>query len=179
MTFVLLIWGLFGGLILYFFLANFLTVLLKTTLEKPVNSAQDIIDRGMIPFADEGAYFWKGHLLQSPNPLYQQLGKIMEVPLDWKGFCRRCKVDIQSENTHVFLGDFDALTYWCGECGKDFKEYENVDYQQSDYYSSTEVLEGSNPYSGNILNKRWTHGDEYNHHLLLFSQVRIVHFELS
>ena len=80
MKFVLLIWGLFGGLLVYFFLANFLTVLLRPQYEKPVDSVQDIIERGMITFVPDASYYWKDFLLQSPNPLYQKLGDMCVVP---------------------------------------------------------------------------------------------------
>ena len=160
-AFVFLIWGLFGGLLVYFFQANFLTVLLRPQYEKPVNSAKDIIDRGMIPFVQDTGYFFKDHLLRSPNPLYQKLGEIMVVPKDFRDYLKMLVDDIQGANTHVYLGVL--MDY----------EYEFGGYNQGDYHTSKDSLKGLSPYGGNILNKKWEYSDAYNHHLLLYHQVSI------
>ena len=162
MTLIFLIWGLFGGLLVYFFQANFLKVLLRPQYEKPVNSVKDIIERGMIPFVEDRAYFYKDHLLQSPNPLHQQLGDIMVVPKDDEEQSRMFVDDIQGGNTHVYLGVL--MDY----------EYEFGGYSKGDYYKSKDVLEGLSPYGGNILNKKWEYGDAYNHHLLIYHQVWVL-----
>ena len=158
MKFVLQIWGLFGGLLVYFFLANFLTVLLRPNYEKPVNSAKDIIDRRMIPFVDDGAYFYRDYLVRSPNPLYQQLGEIVVIPKDYGEVLEMFKNDIQG-GTHVYLG-----VMFSGD-------YEYGGYSKQDYHTSKDGLEGQNPFGGNILNKAWEYSDAYNHHVLLFHQV--------
>ena len=44
---VLLLWCVCGGFILHFLECNFLTILLKPTFEPPVDTPQDILDRGM------------------------------------------------------------------------------------------------------------------------------------
>ena len=44
---VLLLWCLCGGLLLHFFEANFLTILLKPNYEKAVDTAQEVLDRGL------------------------------------------------------------------------------------------------------------------------------------
>ena len=159
--FVFLIWGLFGGLLVYFFQANLLTVLLRPQYEKPINSVKDIIDSGMIPFVWETAYYLKDHLLRSPNPLHQQLGDIMVVPKDDEEQSRMFVDDIQGGNTHVYLG---IMYDW---------EYEYGGYNQGDYHTSKDILEGISPYVGKILNKKWEYGDAYNHHLQLYHQVSI------
>ena len=103
-NFVLLIWGLCGGLFIYAFLANFRTILLMPQYEAPVDSAQDILDRGMIPFVINGGEVFRDHLLQSSNPVYQQLGKIIIIPKDYDTFTQMVREDIQGANTHVYLG---------------------------------------------------------------------------
>ena len=72
MNFVLITWALFGGLFIYAFLANFRTILLMPQYEKPIDSAQDVLDRGMIPFVDNGGEWLRDHLLQSSVPTYQK-----------------------------------------------------------------------------------------------------------
>ena len=161
-TFVLLIWGLFGGLILHFFLANFLTVLLLPQYEDPIDSAEDIVDRGMIPFTEPGAVIYTDLLLQSPNPLYQYLGTIVVHPRQkgggWGVYMKMCKEDVHGANTHVFLGNLRP-------------HYEEYGYGK--WHKSTDNLEGLNPYTVNIYNEKWEFSDAYDHHLLLFHQVRL------
>ena len=108
-NFVLLIWGLCGGLFIYAFLANFRTMLLMPQYEAPIDSAQDVLDRRMLPFVDDGGEYYRDHLLQSSNTVYQQLGKITIIPKDWDTLIQMTKQNILVENTHVYLGG--ALTY--------------------------------------------------------------------
>ena len=44
---VLLLWCVWGGFLLHILECNYLTVLLKPTYEKPVDTAEDIIKRGL------------------------------------------------------------------------------------------------------------------------------------
>ena len=44
---VLLLWCICGGLLAHMLEANFLTILLKPNYEKPIDSAQDVIDSGL------------------------------------------------------------------------------------------------------------------------------------
>ena len=46
-NFVLITWATFGGLLIHFYLSNFRTMLLMPQYAKPVDSAQDILDRGI------------------------------------------------------------------------------------------------------------------------------------
>ena len=163
MNFVLITWALFGGLFIYAFLANFRTMLLMPQYGKPLDSAQEILDRGMIPIVMEGADFWKHHLLESSNPVYQKLGEIVVVPKDYDTVIKMAREDIQGGNTHVFLSSITYVVEWVSFDG-------NI---SGEYHESKEVLEGTNPLYGDILNKKWALGEEYSYHLLLFHQVKI------
>ena len=44
---VLLLWCVCGGLLAHMLEANFLTILLKPVYEKPIDTAQDVLDRGL------------------------------------------------------------------------------------------------------------------------------------
>ena len=153
MNLVLITWALCAGLFIYAFLANFRTMLLMPQYAKPVDSAQEILDRGMIPIVDDGGLYWKHFLLQSSIPTYQKLGEIAVVPEDTDQRYKMVREDIQGANTHVFLG---SIT-WVSFDGK--------------YHESKDVLEGNNPFIGDIVNKKWSLGEEYSYHLLLFNQV--------
>ena len=43
----LLLWCVFGGFLLHMFGANYLNMLVKPSYEKPVDTAQDVVDRGL------------------------------------------------------------------------------------------------------------------------------------
>ena len=52
---VLLLWCVCGGLLAHMLEANFLTILLKPNYEKFVDTAQDVLDRGLTVIASPGA----------------------------------------------------------------------------------------------------------------------------
>ena len=64
---LLLLWCVFGGLLLHMLEANFLTILLKPVYEKSVDTAQDIIDRGLTVIYTPGAESAKKMLMNSPD----------------------------------------------------------------------------------------------------------------
>ena len=68
--------------------------------------------------------------------------------------------DIQGANTHVYLESknyVDWIAFDEGISGR--------------FHASKEVLEGIIPFGGDIVNKKWSFGEEYSYHLLLFQQV--------
>ena len=129
--------------------------------EKPVDSAQDILDRGMIPFVVDGGDYWKPFLLQSSNPVYQKLGEIVIVPKDYDQHEKMLR-EVQGSNTHVYLGQFSFVVNYISWDGS----------ISGKYHESKEVLEGTNPFVGDIVNKKWSLSEEYSYHYLLFQQVK-------
>ena len=51
---VLLLWCVCGGFLLHMLEANYLTMLVKPYYEKPVDTAQDVIDKGLTVIAYPG-----------------------------------------------------------------------------------------------------------------------------
>ena len=135
---VLTFWDVLGGFIGYFFLATFLTMLIKPVLEKPIDSVQDIVDRGLVPITDEGGQFWKDFLRDSANPLYRQLAEITIVPKDYNEWLNLMKERILKEGTSVWMGAYIS-TAW--------------GLVPEDFYKSKDILEGNNPYGVWIVNK--------------------------
>ena len=39
------------------------------------------------------------------------------------------------------------------------------------FHESKDVIEGTNPFGGDIVNKKWSLGEEHSYHMLLFQQV--------
>ena len=44
---ILLLWCICGGFLLHMYESNYFTMLMKPTYEKPIDTAKDIIDRGL------------------------------------------------------------------------------------------------------------------------------------
>ena len=155
---VLLTWYLFGGVLILGFLANFRAMLLMPVFEKPVNSAQDILDRGMIPFTEHVGGFYIDFLKESPSPVYNQLAEISYLPRDNEEFMKIMEEDVHGAGTHVYItGNF--LTKKQKELG--------------DYYWSRDILSGLSQWSCWVTNKRWPLNDALAVHLLRMQQVRI------
>ena len=154
-NFVLLTWALFGGLFIYAFLANFRTMLLMPQYGKPIDSAEEVMERGMIPFVYGGVDYYKHVLLHSSIPVYHKLGEIVVGTKDYDEYLKKMNEDILGANTHVYLGYLD-------------------DYDRSlgKFHESKDVLEGSDPSVVDILNKKWSLAEEYSYHLLVIQQVK-------
>ena len=76
-----LIWAVFGGFILHFLLSNYLSILLQPTYEKSVESAQDVLERNLIPGLHPGGEYYIQLLAGSPDPNYQELSRIGHILL--------------------------------------------------------------------------------------------------
>ena len=154
---VLLIWALFGSVLMHGFLANFRVMLIKPVLEAPVDTAQAILDRGLIPLVNEGTigHSWIVTMNASTNPVYRQLAKIAVNPTDIPELVKMIKEDVLDAGTHVYLTD--VLRPEEAELGF--------------FHYSREVLEANSPFVGWIVNKRWPLNDELAKHLLLYQQA--------
>ena len=80
---VLLLWCVCGGLLAHMFEANFLTILLKPNYEKPIDTAQDIIDRGLGVIKYPGAESVVEILKNSPSNITRTLAERTIVCKDW------------------------------------------------------------------------------------------------
>ena len=83
---VYFVWAVFGGFLLHILLCNYLTVLLRPRLEKPVNFATDLIQRNIIPYSYEGWSFLKYHFSRPQyfDPEYQELSQKLLIPNNTK-----------------------------------------------------------------------------------------------
>ena len=75
-----LIWCIFGGFLLHFFGSLFLESLLKPNYEKPVDTAQDILDRGLKVIYMPGTESKVEMMKKSPFPLTRRLAEMTVVP---------------------------------------------------------------------------------------------------
>ena len=72
---VLLLWCLCGGLLLHFFEANFLDILLKPNYEKAVDTAEDVLHRGLEVIVPPGGESVVEIRKNSPNEITRKLAE--------------------------------------------------------------------------------------------------------
>ena len=157
-NFLLLLWYLCGGVCLWGLEGNILSLMFKQVFEDPVDTAQDILDRGLIPVVspgNEGVYwFWK--LKNSDNVLYQKLAKLTVQYNDFASYDYIIQYHVQGNATHVLLATY-------------------VTEQASDafglFHYSQEVIQVSNPYLGWVQHKLFHLSDELSKHILIYQQV--------
>ena len=76
---VLLLWCVCGGFLLHMFESNYLSMLIKPIYEKPVDTAQDVIDRGLTVIYTPGSESIVENEKNSPSDLTKALAKLTEV----------------------------------------------------------------------------------------------------
>ena len=144
---------------MYCFCANLLAMLLRPSLEKPVDSPQDILDKGMTTFVYPISGIYIDVLRASPNPVHNQVAKKSIITKDYADMMNMLAEDVQGAGTHAFLHN---------ELYPDMKK---LGY----YHKSKTTLEaGMSPYLFWLVNKRWPMADELAVHLLKFQQVCII-----
>ena len=72
---ILLLWLVCGGFLFHMLECNYLTILLKPTYEKPVNGAEDILDRGLTVVNYPGSESLVKMLRNSPNKISRELAE--------------------------------------------------------------------------------------------------------
>ena len=137
-NFVFTIWAVFGGFILHFLLCNFLTVLLRPSYEKPVDTTADIIERNIKLILFPGAEGWIEYYAASPDPICQELSQRFVTAKSWKEY-EDSEVKVISTGMYAQIG---TVPYVYPENYKD-------------WYRSIETIPEDYPYSGYLLNKKW------------------------
>ena len=77
---IFLMWCVCGGFLLHMLESNYLTMLLKTNYEKPVDSAEDVLDRGLKVISGPGVESMVEMLKNSPLPLIRAFAERTVVP---------------------------------------------------------------------------------------------------
>ena len=72
---VLLLWCVCGGLLAHILEANYLTMLLKPSYEKPVDTAQDILDRHLTILSAPGTDSLVENLKNSPYKITRAMAE--------------------------------------------------------------------------------------------------------
>ena len=77
---VLLLWCVCGGFLLHMLECNYLTILLKPNYEKAIDTAQDVLDRGLTVIGTPGTESGVEILKNSPSAVNRALAKRTVVP---------------------------------------------------------------------------------------------------
>ena len=152
---LLLLWYFLGGVCQWGFEGNILALMFKKVYEDPVETAQDVVDRKLIPIVD--SQYYNEYLAHSHNTLYQQLSNItVNRPYNsYDAHLHLLKIGVQENNTHVYL----TSNLWPEE--RDLGRY----------HYSQEKLEGELPYGHWLINKKYHLSNELAKHMLIYAQV--------
>ena len=101
---VLLLWYFMGGVCLWAFEDNILALMFKQVFEDPVDTPQEVKDRGLIPVVPWGAGFIVDLLARSDDKVYQYLASISVIPKDLDEWLELIQFGVQGNETHVYLG---------------------------------------------------------------------------
>ena len=70
------IWFIFGGFLQHIFLCNFLSLLLKPAFDEPIDRVDQILEKGLIPFAPPGKISYRPYFENHPSEDFQMIGQI-------------------------------------------------------------------------------------------------------
>ena len=142
------IWAVWGGFILHFLLSNYLSVLLRPSYERPVETAADLIGRDITPFDYPGGGFFIDFFADSPDPNFQEISRRLYIAKDWEEFYAMVG-KVTSTGTFSMFGTLPPVNY------ENIKTHRDLDRVYEKWYRSTETIAGSYPYQIHLLNKKW------------------------
>ena len=140
-NFVYMIWAVFGGFILNFLLFNFLTVLLRPSYEKPVETAGDLLDRNITPFHNPVGKILTQMFANSPDPKYNEISRKLVIAKDWDEY----KEMVGKVTSTGMFADLDIAP----------RPHIVPEEQHYKWYRSTEPVGVMNPYLLHLTTKKW------------------------
>ena len=76
----LLLWCVCGGFLLHMLESNYLTMLVKPTYEKPIDTAEEVLERGLAVIWSPGRESMKEALEKSPFKITREMAERTYVP---------------------------------------------------------------------------------------------------
>ena len=154
LTWTLVLWSVFGGFMLMFFNAIYLTMLMKPNYEKPIETAQELRDKGYSIIIEKSSEYYHKNLLEtSPDPVYQELNQRAIVAEDAEHFKKLIIEKLNQSNTHALLR---------GSAPK-------IDTVK--YHKVKENVKGTDPWVVWLANRKWSEREKLERHLLRCQQV--------
>ena len=164
---VLLLWCICGGLLAQMLEANFLTILLIPNYETAVDTAQDILDRGLAVLHPPGTESLVELLKNAPDYTTRTLAERTIVCKDWDecdGLGDYKGKGLVPEAVRTGTSVVEVGILWP-------EYYENGER----WHRSKNRKGGENPFASYLMNKKWTLEEEFNNHMLRFQHVvRVV-----
>ena len=140
--------------------ANYLSILLKPNYEKAIDTAQDVLDRGLTIIEYPGAEAIVEIMKNSPSNITRELAERTIVCKDWEE-CDNVTVGLIQEAVKTGSSVVEVGILW--------PEY----WEFGKWHRSKEKKGGDHPFASYLLNKKWTLEEEFNNHLLRFHQVKV------
>ena len=139
---------------MYAFHSNFLSMLVSPSMEKPLDTAEDILAKGLIPIA-KAERSWKKLMQDSPNRAEQKLAENMLFTEDFQ------QTDIILDKvllkrTHVWIISYIEDPY-------------HLPYDA--FHISKDAVAGSNPWFAWIVNRKLVLREFLDRHILFYQQV--------
>ena len=159
-TFALLTWSIFGGVLLYAFNSNFLSMLVSPSFEKSLDTADDILEAGMSPISKDNP-FYKSIFETSTNPTLMKLGKTALLSKEWQPNSLIIQ-KVLNERTHAWV--IGTIPY--------------VEYLPYRWFHKSRESIDSSIWSCWIVNKKWKNQEQLQKHILFFQQVTYSWFGL-
>jgi len=96
-------WCIMGSFLTHILLANYLSVLIQPKYEQPVETTQDVYDRGMKPYYVPSGHIFQEAFAQSEAEIFQELAKVFVIPEDWDEYDDLAKKAV-TEGTYAGFG---------------------------------------------------------------------------
>ena len=177
---VLILWCVCGGLLLHMLEANYLTMLLKPSYEKAIDTAQDILDRNLsvlnLPGSESLVEVWKNSPFEKSRALAERtfVPKVIFCYIEklnlnlefscktWLEFDDFMRENIIRDGAAVY--EFTYLMWW---------EIDWATNKGKRWYRSKEKKGGRIPFCSYLMNKKWVLEEQLNIHMLRFQQVTV------
>ena len=104
--FLFLIWITAGGFLLHCYEAIYLSMLLKPVMEKPMETAKELRENGIIPIIVPKGDIYKKALELSPDPHYRELGERAMMLWHEDTLIELIERGVKEYYTHVFISQF-------------------------------------------------------------------------
>ena len=158
---VFLLWCVCGGFLLHFFGANYLSILVKPNYEKPIDTAEDILDRGLTIIFFPGTESIVESMKNSPSNISRELAERTIVPKEYNEY----KTWVKDIALGVGSAVVEKALLW------EWYEIKFAKEKGKKWYRSKDRKGGMNPFTSYMLNKKWTLEEEFNNLMLRFQQV--------
>ena len=145
------------------FEATYLNILLNPSYEKPVDTAQDVLERGLTIIVYPGAESIMETLKNSPSAVTRTLAERTIVCEHW------------FECDNILIPGAVKTGSSVVETGILWPEYLDL----GRWHRSKERKAEDNPFGSFMMNKKFTLEEEFNNHILRFQQVTLSSIFLS